>query len=409
MTGITDEAGVRYGTYAYDAQGRVTRSELAGGAERLDFAYGTDATGKPTTSVTDSSGAGGAATNRSYTFTDIGNVRYPSNLTAPCSLCGSTQQASTYDANGNSTKQIAHDGTVTFYIYDSKGRETERASFAAGYSTATTRPALANATRVVSTKWHATWNLPTQVAEPNKTTANTYSSKGLLTGTSWTATTDATGAAKFTAVKTGSTYATGWSYSASGLATTIVTTETAAGATVATETARWLYAYDAKGVPIKLTDKGGKFTRVTAVDAHGRPTAGVANNNEATYATQYDLRGHMSRHSIGTDYITWRYGPTGKLVEVTASTELRAEMTYTALGELERLVANGQILFPLEAPSQHRRERPIEPMRCRRRLEPMLLRRNRLLRANRRRVPQAIFGAARKLASQVTSSSAALL
>jgi YD repeat-containing protein len=30
-TGLTAEAGVRYGTYAYDAQDRVTRSELAGG------------------------------------------------------------------------------------------------------------------------------------------------------------------------------------------------------------------------------------------------------------------------------------------------------------------------------------------------------------------------------------------
>ncbi len=91
ITGLTDDAGVRYGSYAYDAQGRVTRSELAGGAERLDFAYASDANGKPTTTVTDYSGAGGAATTRSYTFTDIGNVRYPSNLSAPCSLCGNTQ------------------------------------------------------------------------------------------------------------------------------------------------------------------------------------------------------------------------------------------------------------------------------------------------------------------------------
>jgi YD repeat-containing protein len=151
VTGITDEAGVRYGSYAYDAQGRVTRSELAGGAERLDFAYGSDANGQPTTSVTDYSGAGGAATSRSsYTFTDIGNVRYPSSLSAPCSLCGSTQQASAYDAQGNPTKQIAHDGSVTFSQYDSKARETERATFPSSYQSATTRPALANATRVVS-------------------------------------------------------------------------------------------------------------------------------------------------------------------------------------------------------------------------------------------------------------------
>lgn len=195
VTGITDEAGVRYGSYAYDAQGRVTRSELAGGAERLDFAYATDGNGQPTTSVTDYSGPGGAATTRSYTFTDIGGVRYPSNLTAPCSLCGSTQQQSSYDASGNPIRQIAHDGTVTFIAYDAKARETERASFPASFSSAATRPALASATKVVSTKWHATFNLPTQVAEPNKVSANTYNAKGMLTGQSWTATTDPTGAA----------------------------------------------------------------------------------------------------------------------------------------------------------------------------------------------------------------------
>jgi uncharacterized protein RhaS with RHS repeats len=59
VTGITDEAGVRYGTYAYDAEGWVARSELVGGAERLDFAYAT-----------------GSATPRSYSFTDIREPRW---------------------------------------------------------------------------------------------------------------------------------------------------------------------------------------------------------------------------------------------------------------------------------------------------------------------------------------------
>jgi hypothetical protein len=118
----------------------------------------------------------------------------------------------------------------TFTAYDSKGRETERATFAASFSSATTRPALSNASKVVSTKWHATFNLPTQVAEPNNLTTNTYNAKGMPSGQSWTATTDATGAAKFNALKTGSTYATGWGYNANSLATSIVTRETAAGA-----------------------------------------------------------------------------------------------------------------------------------------------------------------------------------
>ena len=249
VTGITDEAGVRYGTYAYDDQGRVTRSELAGGAERLDFVYGQDATGKPTTAVTDYTGAGGAATTRSYTFADIGNVRYPSSLTAPCSLCGSTAQATLYDAAGNKTREVGHDAKVTFYAYDAKGRETERATFAASYYTAATRPALSAAEKVTSTKWHATWNLPTQVAEPGKVTATTYNGKGMLTGQSWTATTDANGASKFAAVKSGSTFATGWSYSASSLITTAISKIDAV------ETQRYTMAYAVNG---DLTKKIGR-------------------------------------------------------------------------------------------------------------------------------------------------------
>jgi hypothetical protein len=41
---------MHYGSYAYDEHGGVTRSELSGGAERLDFAY---ASNQPTTTTTD--------------------------------------------------------------------------------------------------------------------------------------------------------------------------------------------------------------------------------------------------------------------------------------------------------------------------------------------------------------------
>ena len=327
VTGLTDEAGVRYGTYAYDAQGRVTRSELSGGAERLDFAYGSNAGGQPTTSVTDYSGAGGAATSRSYSFTDIGNVRYPASLTAPCSLCGSTQQQSTYNATGQPIKQIAHDGSVTFTTYDAKGRETERAMFPASFATATTRPALASAGKVVSTKWHATWNLPTQLAEPNKTTANTYNSKGMLTGTSWTATTDATGAAKFTAVMTGSTFATGWSYSASSLATTIVTKETAAGATAAVETGRWTYTYDASGSRTTETDKvTNKTSKALALNPSGHVLEGIDADN-IRYRFVRGPRGQVAEHHFGI--------PTAKLVSATGG------ITNAANGFLARYAYDG--------------------------------------------------------------------
>jgi YD repeat-containing protein len=340
VTGVTDEAGVRHATYAYDQFARLVHSELVGGVDRMDFSYqGSGGPDVTSATVTDYTGPNGSATTRTYSFVDIGGTRYPAGVSAPCALCGSTQQASSYNAAGRLTRTVGHDGKVTFYAYDAKGRETERALFGSAYASATTRPALNLAESVTSTKWHATFYLPTQIAEPGKFTANTYNAKGMLTGTSWTATTDATGAAKFAAAKTGDTRSLGWSYNALSLNTTQIERINAS------EIARWTYAYNAQGAPIRLTDKEGRFTRVTAVDSHGRPTAGVANNNEAMYSTQYDLRGRMSRHNIGADYLTWRYRPTGKLLEVTASTGLRAEMLYTDLGELGQLTANGQVLL----------------------------------------------------------------
>ena len=72
---------------------------------------------------------------------------------------------------------------MTFYKYDAKGRETERANYLSSYQSSHDPPGAESvATKVISTKWHATYNLPTQLAEPNKTTANTYNSKGMLTG-----------------------------------------------------------------------------------------------------------------------------------------------------------------------------------------------------------------------------------
>ena len=349
ITGLIDEAGVRYGTYAYDDQGRVTRSELAGGAERLDFVYGQDATGKPTTAVTDYTGAGGAATTRSYTFADIGNVRYPSSLTAPCSLCGSTAQATLYDADGNKTKEVGHDGKVTFFKYDTKGRETERATFAASYATATTRPALSAAEKVTSTKWHATWNLPTQVAEPGKVTATTYSAKGNLTGQSWTATTDATGAAKFAVVKTGSTFATGWSYSASNLATSIV--QKVDGV----EARRWTNVYNAAGDATKVTATAAGTTSVgTLVSSasHGQLTELRANNG-ALARFSYNTRGKLLTAQLPDYGATLTYDARSLLTEVRFSSTSWLRIVYDAAGNplrLEDSSGQSQLIAGLSVP-----------------------------------------------------------
>jgi YD repeat-containing protein len=374
LTGITDESGVRWATYSYDGNGRVIASEHAGGTDRFSFTYAGGIGDVNQTTVTDYTGA--TVRTLVYSFADIGGTRYPVSVSAPCSLCGSTAQNTAYNAAGEKTKEVAHDGTVTFFAYDAKGHQTERATFPSSYATATTRPALANASKVTSTKWHASFNLPTQIAEPNKLTTRSYNAKGMLTAESWTATTDATGAAKFTAVKTGSTYATGWGYNANSLATSIVTRETAAGATVAVETGRWTLAVNASGDVTRVTDvtDNNLTGRATQYDVHGRLLSGTTPSGSVSMA--FDLRGRLTSYTAGTLTMRFQWTPFGELQRIDGPgtdvviyeydaaqrlTGVRKQLTYVAVDEpalvrfaqaLRRLiespipVAHAQVVLP---------------------------------------------------------------
>ena len=251
-------------------------------------------------------------------------------------MCGGTQQASVYNPAGDVTKEVAHDGTVTFYAYDSIGRQTERATFPPGYQAALTRPALSLATRVVSTRWHATFNLPTQVAEPGKVTAYTYNAQGLLTSQSWSATADATGAAGFGAVKTGRTHSTEWGYSANSQNTSVV--ERVDGV----ETQRWTLAYDAAGDLSGITDVTGAQSATLTNDAFGRLTRLVASNGAfATFSANsrgqmveantpggnvryvYDARNLINEIRFGDGrWVRYRYNAAQKLIEIRDSSGL---------------------------------------------------------------------------------------
>ena len=285
--GVTDELGVRVGTYGYDTGGRTSSTVKAGGVDRVQFQYSPDLV---RTVVTEYST--GSARNVTYTFANQAGVMRPTTASASCSLCGNTAQATEYEAAGNKTKEVAQDGSVTFYAYDGMGRETERAVFASAYQNSSSRPALNLATSVTSTKWHATWKLPTQIAEVGKVTAYTYDSRGNLTGLSWAATTDTTGAAAFSAIKRGSTYATGWTYNAKNLNTSAV--EKVDGV----ETGRWTMAYDALGNVTRTTHlASGAVSTATAYDAHGRMLAG-RNDSGAIVSVQYSPRGLITSKTV---------------------------------------------------------------------------------------------------------------
>ncbi|MEW5839250.1 MAG: DUF6531 domain-containing protein [Pseudomonadota bacterium] len=242
LTGITDEQGVRITTYTYDAQGRVASTEKAQGVEKLSFQYASS-TGVSSTSSTIfyTPFPGAASTPTQYAFSVLDGVLRPTSVTTPCPLCGASAATTDYDANQRKSKVVAHDGRVTFYSYDAKGRITREATYPASYQSATTAPPLAAAENVTRTQWHATWDLPLRVAEAYLITSYSHDSKGNLLELIDTPTTDATGAEGFNATPSGTTYTTRWTYDAKNLPTTIVELEGS------TETGRWELAYNAMG------------------------------------------------------------------------------------------------------------------------------------------------------------------
>ncbi|MDO3624548.1 hypothetical protein Q3O98_26140, partial [Ralstonia pseudosolanacearum] len=111
LTGVIDENGGRYATYAYDDQGRAISSTLAGGVDQYQFQYGDNYQ----TTVTAPTGKTSV-----YTFLKQNGVLLPTSISAPCGLCGSTRQSSRYDANNNLIQETDYNGTVTTHAHDNQ-------------------------------------------------------------------------------------------------------------------------------------------------------------------------------------------------------------------------------------------------------------------------------------------------
>ncbi len=162
LTGITDENGNRYATWAYDNQGRAILSEHAGGAERVEFAYNDDGS----TTVTDANGA-----QRTYHFVIARNTLKVSHITGDqCKTCPNGHiQAYTYDSSGFIATETDWEGHMTHYTRDPQGRELTRVE---AYGTPEAR--------TISTLWNTALNKPAQITYPDRKEIYTYNEQGLL-------------------------------------------------------------------------------------------------------------------------------------------------------------------------------------------------------------------------------------
>lgn len=297
LTGITNENGERYTTYAYDSYGRAVSTELAGGVERTTVAYDDVAN---TSTLANAFGL-----QTSLHLNGKGLIVEVGGSQSPAGLCpAANYQFHGYNAEGRKTSTTDWNGNVTVYEYNDRGLETRRVE-AEGTGNQ----------RLTTTSWHSEYPLPLEISSGNKTVAFTYDGVGRLLSISES---DATAA--------GAPRITSMTYNAAGLISAVdgprievsdITT----------------YDYDAQGNQIKITNALGQETNITSHDAHGLPLTIVDPNGTVT-SLVYDARMRLLSQTVDGQTTSFSYDGAGNIVQTTLPNGSYLINTYDAAQRL---------------------------------------------------------------------------
>jgi YD repeat-containing protein len=312
LTGITDENGSRFATYSYDAQGRATSTEHAGGAERVSLAYNADGT----TTVTDALG-----TARTLNFqTILGVVKSAGQSQPGGSGCGASASALSYDANGNVASRTDFNGNRTNYSYDlTRNLETSRTEGL------TTTGATTSATRTITTVWHPTFRLPVQITNANQQTTYAYNSQGDITQKT----------VKDTTTNTTRSWNTAYTYSAVP-GVLLQKVEDGPRTDVSDLTTYDYYPADAacqggqlscRGQLKQITDALGHITQLTRYSANGQLEQ-LTDPNGLVMTMTYDQRQRLTSLDSGGETTTYTYDPAGQVTRVTRPDGAYLAYTY---------------------------------------------------------------------------------
>lgn len=293
LTGIFDETGARWGTFAYDTQGRAVRTQLAGTIERYQVSYPSEGSAN----ITDPLG-----TIRSYNYgTALGKLAIVGG-----SLPSGTGQADAasrvQDGSGLITRETDFKGVQTDTAWDNARR----------LPTSITRAVGTPEAQATTTQWHATWALPVLVTEAGRSRAYTYDTQGRPLTQVVTHTTAGN-----------KTQTTSWTYNPRGL----VATETAPNGAVTS------YTYDVAGNVLSATNALGHVSSYT-YDSANRMLSQTAPNGLVTAYT-WDARDRLLTQTVGGQQTTTvSYTPFGAIATLTLPTGLSLAYTYDAAHRL---------------------------------------------------------------------------
>lgn len=308
LTGITAENGQRYATYAYDSLSRAVLSEHAGGADRIQIAYGPD----NASTVTDALG-----TARTYKYIAVNGIVKVTSASQWCATCGGTEAANTYDSNGRIITQTDFNGTVTRFNYDTRGLITKQVE-AEGKAEG----------RTTSTEWHPVYRLPMRIAKPYLITNYTRDAKGNVLTRTEQATTDATGASGFAATVSGTPRV--WTY-----------TNNADGQIIRVDGPRTdvadvtQYTYDADGNLATITDAIGRVT-ILSYNVHGQLT-GIQSPGGLMTGMVYDNMQRLISTTQDTATSTYGYDANGNLATTTRADGNQLFYQYDAANRLTQI------------------------------------------------------------------------
>jgi len=163
LTGITDERGIRFARWDYDANGKAISSKHG---ESLDADLTTLTHNGASTTVTDAAGG-----TRTYNIGTAGAFPVVTGITGDkCIDCPRNRMKTrTYDANGYLDEVTDWEGNITDFDYDARGLEIQRIE-------AKGTPLQ----RTIITQWHPTLRLPVKITEPDRVIDFMYDTNGRL-------------------------------------------------------------------------------------------------------------------------------------------------------------------------------------------------------------------------------------
>lgn len=335
LTGITIN-GLRYSTYAYYPDGRVSESGLSGGEEHDAFQYSSDGNASYTT-VTNAAGQA-----LIYRFIDVGGTLRPSDVSrVPSASCPYAAATMTYDANGYLKTSTDWNGNVTKTAYDSSGR-LELLVIAADTPVAAT----------VQNTWSTEDNLSLSVHRDAANSAFRQVEYTYTSGRAFIPSEDLLSSEKWTDLRTGAIRLVTYGYTTYGngaMASMSVTRTLPVGTAVTT------YAYDTLGNLTSITNALGQQVTLGNYNGLGYPGRVVDLNGVATDYT-YDGRGNVTAAMLrlpgGTRTVTYSYD--GTLLTATNAASGHGErFVYNAARRLE-YAGNGLnefVHFAFDVPS----------------------------------------------------------